>query len=73
MSELNVELCPETGICSIIKGRGKKVDLMPEEVTALREAAGNPEELKKTLAAVDSSFAEALDTDDLSQVSEDLK
>ena len=35
MSDLNIQLCPETGICSLIKADGKKVDLMPDEVAAV--------------------------------------
>jgi hypothetical protein len=42
MSNINIELCPETGICSIIKGNGSKIDLMPDEVSRVRLAAGNP-------------------------------
>ena len=30
MDKLNIQLCPETGICSIIKENGKKVDLIPD-------------------------------------------
>jgi hypothetical protein len=73
MSDLNVELCPETGICSIIKDRGEKIDLMPEEVEALREASGDDEAIKKALSGVDADFAESLDTSELSQVSARLK
>lgn len=73
MSELNVQLCPETGICSIIKDDGSKVDLMPDEVSALRDASGNPDAIKQTLSDVDSGFAEALDSGELDQLSSTLK
>ncbi len=73
MSELNIQVCPETGICSIIKPDGKKVDLMPDEVSALREASGDPDAVKKTLAEVDSGFADELDATEVSQVSDTLK
>ena len=73
MSELNVQLCPETGICSIIKTDGKKIDLMPDEVSTVREACGNPDAVQQALAQIDSSFADALDADEIAQVSDGLK
>lgn len=73
MSELNVQLCPETGICSIIKEDGKKIDLMPDEVINLREASGNADVIKKALAAVDSTFAGTLDDNEITQVANSLK
>lgn len=73
MSELNIQLCPETGIGSIIKSDGKKIDLMPDEVIALRNASGDLNAIKQTLAEVNSSFAEELDADEVAQVSNGLK
>ncbi len=73
MSKLTIQLCPETGICSIIKANGNKIDLMPDEVSALREASGDADAIKKTLSEVDSSFAEELHPDEISQVSGELK
>ncbi|MEN8254111.1 MAG: hypothetical protein ABFR33_01455 [Verrucomicrobiota bacterium] len=73
MSELNIELCPETGICSIIKEGGKKIDLMPNEVFDLREASGNPEKIKEAIAEVDDGFADGLDPDEIAQISGRLK
>lgn len=73
MSELNIQLCPETGICSIIKSDGKKIDLMPDEVIALRNASGDSNAIKQTLAEVNSSFADELDADEVAQVSNGLK
>ena len=73
MSELNVQLCPETGICSIFKADGKKVDLMPYEVTAVRKAAGNPDVIKQALAEIDPGFADTLSADEISQLSDSLK
>jgi len=72
MSDLNIQLCPETGICSIIKEDGKKVDLMPDEVAQLRDA-GDAEEIKKVLGDIDSSFAEALDAEEGAQIAANLK
>lgn len=73
MSDLNIQLCPETGICSIIKADGNKIDLMPDEVGQLREASGNPEGIRQALAQVDTSFAESLQATELNQVSSELK
>lgn len=73
MSDLNIQLCPETGICSIIKGDGSKVDLMPDEVSQLKEAGGDATAIKKALAEVDAGFADQLDSDEVDQVSKQLK
>ena len=73
MSNLNVQLCPETGICSIVKADGRKIDLMPDEVSALRDAAGDQDAIRRTLAEVDSGFAEGLDLGEIDQVSTRLK
>ena len=73
MSKLNIELCPETGICSIIKEDGKKVDLMPDEVAELREAAGNADGIKKAISEADDAFADGLDPDEIAQISSRLK
>lgn len=68
MTALTVELCPETGICSIIKGDGRKVDLMPDEVEAIRAASSDVGLIRSAIAGCDSEFAEALDVQELRQV-----
>ncbi|MBI2442066.1 MAG: hypothetical protein HYV35_11940 [Lentisphaerae bacterium] len=73
MKKLDIQLCPETGICSIIKGDGAKIDLMPDEVSGLREAAGKPDAIRKALADVDPGFAEALGAEELGQLSSELR
>lgn len=73
MDKLNIELCPETGICSIMKTDGTKVDLMPDEVRDLRVALDNPDSVKQVLAQVDSGFAESLAPDELKQLAARLK
>ncbi len=73
MSDLNIQLCPETGICSIIKGDGGKIDLMPDEVHQLQDASGNPDGIKSALAQIDSCFAEGLDPEEVEQISRELK
>jgi hypothetical protein len=72
MDKLNIQLCPETGICSIIKEDGNKVDLMPDEVAQLRDA-GDADGVKKVLADIDGGFAEALDAEETTQISTQLK
>lgn len=73
MSALNIQQCPETGICSIIKGDGKKVDLIPSEVSQVRNASGNPDAIRQTLAQVDAAFVQALDAGEIEQISSELK
>ncbi|MEI8247354.1 MAG: hypothetical protein WCI51_16090 [Lentisphaerota bacterium] len=73
MGKLNIELCPETGICSIIKADGAKIDLMPDEVDNLRQAGNITDGIKKAIAEVDSQFAEKLDLEELKQLSSELK
>jgi hypothetical protein len=73
MSEVTVQLCPETGICSIIKGDGSKVDLMPDEVTGMRDASGRAEAVRQALAEVDSGFADGLDEEEIRQITAKLQ
>ncbi len=68
MSEVLIELCPETGICSILKSGACKVDLMPHEVAALREAKGDVAVVKDVVAECDSTFAAALGEEELSAI-----
>ena len=69
MNKLTIELCPETGICSIIKDNGTKVDLMPDEVEAIRAAGTDADQVRSVIANCDADFAKALDTQALQQVS----
>jgi hypothetical protein len=73
MTALNVQVCPETGICSIIRADGKKIDLMPDEVSAVRAAAGNAAGVKEALAGVDADFAGTLGADEIAQVARRLR
>lgn len=73
MGKLNIELCPESGICSIIRSDGKKMDLMPNEVGDVRQASGKLDVVKQALADVDADFAAGLGVEDLQQVSATLK
>ncbi len=73
MDKLNIELCPETGICSIIRKDGTKVDLMPDEVSDIRGASNDPDAVRKIIAEADDKFAESLKADELSQLAARLK
>lgn len=68
MSKIKIENCPETGICSLIKENGEKVDLMPDEASDLREALNDTEKMKSIIGEVDPSFSDNLDLDELSQI-----
>lgn len=73
MSEVTVELCPETGICSIIKDGSSKVDLIPGEVEALRAAQGDAEKLKSQIGEIDSVFSAQLSDENLSVIAAKLQ
>ncbi|OQY07889.1 MAG: hypothetical protein B6I25_00550 [Planctomycetales bacterium 4572_13] len=73
MAKLNIEMCPETGICSIMKENGSKVDLLSGEVDQLRQAAGNGEKTKAVLAQIDAGFSDGLQSDELAQLAEKIK
>ena len=73
MAKLDVEMCPETGICSIRNEQGGKIDMIAGEVDQLRAAAGDPQQLKELLAEVDASFSEALTDNELAQLAQDIK
>jgi hypothetical protein len=72
MSDLNIQLCPETGICSIVKQDGSKIDLIPNEVSQVRDASGDPDAIRQALAQIDAGFAQGLDSEEIDQVSNEL-
>ncbi len=73
MAKLNIQLCPETGICSVIKEDKTKIDMMPGEVAQLRLASGDTEKSREILALIDAAFSESLDTEELHQLSDEIK
>ena len=73
MSQLNIQKCPETGICSIIKTDGTKIDLIPGEVEQLHQASGDSAALKGVLEEVDASFAATLSSEELDHISKGFK
>lgn len=70
---MRIELCPETGICSIMKDDGKRVDLIPDEVSQLKEASGDGGKIKGVLAGIDNGFAESLSSEEAAQIASELK
>ena len=73
MGKLNIQLCPETGICSLIKEDKTKIDMTPDEVAQLREAAGDAEKTKAILAQVDPGFTDTLDSEEMQQLGDEIK
>ncbi len=68
MSDINVSVCSETGICSIIKSGTSKVDLMPGELDELKSAAGNVDNIRNIIAEADPSFAKDISDDEINQI-----
>ena len=68
MAKLDVQMCPETGICSIMNEQGAKIDIISAEVDQLRDAADSPKQVKDLLADVDPTFSEALTQDEIDQL-----
>lgn len=69
MSDIKVELCPETGICSIVRDDGSKVDLMPDEVISIRDAGGEKDTARGVISNVSTDFANALSDEEISEIS----
>ena len=47
--------------------------MMPGEVADIRDAAGNAEKIKEVLTQVDPAFTESLHSEEITQISDDLK
>jgi hypothetical protein len=73
MGTVDVHLCPETGICTIIKEGGGKVDLMPGEAQAIREAAGDAERIRDVVAECDADFAAGLNGGEVAEIASEVK
>ena len=69
---LQIERCPETGICSIVRADNTKVDLMPDEVAAIAAAAGKPDAVRAIVGGSDEAFAAALNPAELAQIASRL-
>jgi hypothetical protein len=70
--KITVEVCPETGMCSIVRSSGEKIDLMPEELAQLRRSTGEAQ-AKSVIAEVDPKFAEGLDAVALAHIRENVR
>ena len=70
--DLQIELCPETGICSIVRADNTKVDLMPDEVAAIAAAADLPDEVRAIVSGLDEAFAARLNASELAQIAKQL-
>ncbi len=68
MAKVTIEKCPETGICSIVKEGGQKVDLMPDEAEQLKTATGDASKAREIIKQIDSSFAEDLIIEELNDI-----
>lgn len=69
MDTLTIVKCRETGICSIIKENGTKVDLMPDEALRIQESG----QVKAVIAEADASFAVSLDSSELNHIASKVK
>ena len=72
MAQLDVQMCPETGICSVRNGQGEKIDMISTEVADLKAAAGDVQQIKALLAGVDKSFSESLTDEELIQLAKEI-
>ena len=72
METMAVELCPETGLCSIVKASGTKTDLMPDEVKALRDAGSDLAKVRDVVASADAAFGAALSDDELRKIARSM-
>ena len=69
MDTFRIVKCRETGICSIIKKDGTKVDSMPDEVSRIQEN----DQIKAVIAEVGASFAANLNSSELNYIASKLK
>lgn len=62
-------MCPETGICSLVKPGGDKTDLMPFEVDEIRKLSANDaEKIKDVIAMGNETFAKMLTPEEIKQI-----
>ncbi len=68
MSELNVSVCSETGMCSIMRSGTDKVDLMPSEWNDIKNAAGDIAKIRDIVSEADPTFAKNLSDEELANI-----
>lgn len=71
MAEMIIEICRESGICSLIKPDGR-ADLMPTEAADINAAAGDVEQIRNVIAEADPKFAAALEAAELQEIARKL-
>ena len=72
MGKLDIHMCPETGICSVFKEDGTKIDMMPGEVADVKGAAGDTEKIREVLSQVDKKFSEDIGDEEIGQLNDEL-
>ena len=70
---IRVEVCSETGVCSLIRPDNTKADLLPGEVAAIATFAEQPEAVRAVIGAADDAFAARLTTAELEQIARELR
>lgn len=73
MQKLDVELCPETGLCSIVRSSESKADLMPDEVRAVRAAGDDLAKVRAVVAGADDAFGAALTDEELRLIARSVR
>ena len=73
MDSITVERCPETGICSIVKNGGGKIDLLPDETEQLLRVRSSPGKLREFLADADPAFAKSLSDNEVAWIGARLR
>jgi hypothetical protein len=69
MDKLIVEMCPETGICSLVKDGGEKTDLMPFEIDELKKlSAVDVDKFKEVIAQGNPNFAKNLTPEEIKHI-----
>ena len=69
---MRIEQCPETGICSIVKDDGMKVDLISVEVSLIKETCGDEGKIRDVLASIDNGFTESLSSEEIADIASKL-
>ena len=69
MEKIIVEKCPETGICSLVKGGGDKTDLMPFEVDELKKlSVDDVEKIREVIGQGNEAFAKSLSPEEIKRI-----
>lgn len=72
MSKLNVEMCPETGICSLVRSGNEKADLMPFEVADLKAAGGDLQKAREIIKQSSPAFEQSLSDEELQGIIKEI-